>query len=204
MRIVVLGATSRTGLLLLAEAQRRGHQVVAFTRRPEALPDSPALAAVARGDGRDPGVLAGALAGADAAISLLPGGGRADPHLASTAARALVTAMTRAGVGRLVVVSAYPVAGDRPRLAIWILRRVLATPYADVAQMEQIVTASDLDWTIARLNRLTSKPSTGAITTSAGLLARPRPHSRADTAAVLLDLAERPAPARAAVNVTGA
>ena len=70
--------------------------------------------------------------------------------------------------------------------------------------MEQIVQASDLDWTIARLNRLTSKPATGAITTSTGLLARPRPHTRADTAAVLLDLAERPAPARTAVNVTGA
>jgi uncharacterized protein YbjT (DUF2867 family) len=204
MRIVVLGATSRTGLLLLAEAQRRGHQIVAFTRRPEALPDSPALAAVVRGDGRDPGALAGALAGADAAISLLPGGGRAEPHLAATAARALSTAMARAGVGRLVVVSAYPVAGDRPRLPVWILRRVLAVPYADVAQMEQIITASGLDWTIARLNRLTSKPATGAITTSTGLLARPRPHSRADTAAVLLDLAERPAPARDAVNITGA
>ena len=204
MRIVVLGATSRTGLQLLAEARRRGHQIVAFTRRPEALPDSPALAAVIRGDGRDPGALTGALAGADAAISLLPGGGRADPHLASAAARALITAMPRAGVDRLVVVSAYPIAGDRPRLAIWVLRRVLATPYADVAQMEQIVTASDLDWAIARLNRLTSKPATGAITASTGLLDRARPHTRADTAAVLLDLAERPAPARTAVNLTGA
>jgi uncharacterized protein YbjT (DUF2867 family) len=69
MRIVVLGATSRTGLQLLAQARRRGHQIVAFTRRPEALPDSAALAAVVRGDGRDPGALTGALAGADAAIS---------------------------------------------------------------------------------------------------------------------------------------
>lgn len=172
MRIVVLGATSRTGLQLLAQARRRGHQIVAFTRRPEALPDSPALAAVIRGDGRDPS--------------------------------ALITAMPRAGVDRLVVVSAYPIAGDRPRLPIWVLRRVLATPYADVAQTEQIVTASDLDWAIARLNRLTSKPGTGAITTSTGLLDRARPHTRADTAAVLLDLAERPAPARTAVNLTGA
>ncbi len=204
MRIVVLGGTSRTGRQLLAQAQQRGYQIVAFTRRPEALPASPALAAVIRGDGRDPGALTGALAGADAAISLLPGGGRADPHLASAAARALITAMPCAGVDRLVVVSAYPIAGDRPRLPIWVLRRVLATPYADVAQMEQIITASDLDWTIARLNRLTSKPATGAITTSTGLLDRPRPHSRADTAAVLLDLAERPVPARSAVNVTGA
>jgi hypothetical protein len=111
--------------------------------------------------------------------------------------------MPRAGVDRLVVVSAYPIAGDRPRLPVRVLRRVLATPYADVARMEQIVTASGLNWAIARLNRLTSKPATGAITTSTALLARPRPHTRAGTAAVLLDLAGRPAPARTAVNLTG-
>lgn len=73
MRIVVLGATSRTGLCLLTESQRRGHQIVAFTRRPEALPCSPAPAEVIRGDGRDPTALRSALTDADAAISLLPG-----------------------------------------------------------------------------------------------------------------------------------
>ena len=46
--------------------------------------------------------------------------------------------------------------------------------------------------------------NTGAIATSTRLLDRASPHTRADTAAVLLDLAERPAPARTAVNVTGA
>lgn len=56
--------------------------------------------------------------------------------------------------------------------------------------MDQIVTVSDLDWTIARLNRLTSSPAVGAITTG--------------TAAVLLDLAEHHASARIAMNVTGA
>jgi uncharacterized protein YbjT (DUF2867 family) len=203
MRIVVLGATSRTGLCLLIESQRRGHQIVAFTRRPEALPGSPAAAAVIRGDGRDLAALRSALTGADAVISLLPGGSRRDPHLAAETARALITAMNDTGVTRLVVVSAYPIVGDRPRLPIWILRRVLASQYTDVAQMEQIISASSLAWTIARLNRLTSKPATGAITMSTGLLPRARAHTRADTAATLLDLAEDPALARTPVNVTG-
>ncbi|MGH3299026.1 MAG: NAD(P)-dependent oxidoreductase [Trebonia sp.] len=203
MRIVVLGATSRTGLCLLGEAARRGDQVVAFTRRPEVLPRSPALAAVVQGDARDPGLLDSALAKADAVVSLLPGGTRRDPHLAADTARALVTAMPAAGVRRLVAVSAYPVVGDRPAAVIWLLRRILARPYADIREMEQLLTASDLDWTIARLNRLTSKPATGEITTSTQLLPRPRPHSRADAAAVLLDLAAQPAMARTAVNVSG-
>lgn len=200
MRIAVLGATSRTGLLLLAEASKRGHQVVAFTRRPE---QCPAVASVVHGDGRDPKVLASALPGADAVISLLPGGNRSDPSVSAAAARALVATMPAAGVKRLVAVSAYPVVGDRPRVPIWILRRVLATAYADVAEMERILTASELDWIIARLNRLTDKPASGAITSSIELLDRARGHSRADAAALLLDLAERPGPARFAVNVSG-
>ncbi|TDD06091.1 NAD(P)-dependent oxidoreductase [Nonomuraea diastatica] len=203
MRIVVLGATSRTGLCLLAEARRRGHHIVAFTRRPGTLADVPAPAEVVHNDGRDLDTVRAALACADAVISLLPGGGRRDPHLAAESARILTTAMADAGVRRLVVVSAYPIVGVRPRVAIWILRRVLATPYADVSQMERIVSACDLDWTIARLNRLVDRPATGAITISTGLLAKPRPHSRADSAATLLDLAEDPETARSALNISG-
>jgi NAD(P)H-binding len=175
MRIVVLGSTSRTGLCLLAEAQRRGHQIVAFTRRPHALPDSPPPATVVHSDGRDPATLRTALTGADAVISLLPGGNRHNP-----------------------------IVGDRPRLPIWILRRLLATPYADVSQMEQIISTSDLDWTIARLNRLTSKPATGAITTSTSLLTKPRPHTRADAASILLNLVETTTSVQTAINISGA
>lgn len=204
MRIVVLGSTSRTGLCLLAEAHRRGHQIVAFTRRPHALPDSPPPATVVHSDGRDLATLRTALTDADAVISLLPGGNRHDSHLATETAHALITAMTGTGVKRLVAVSAYPIVADRPRLLIWILRRLLATPYADVSKMEQIISTSDLDWTIARLNRLTNKPATGAIATSTSLLTKPRPHTRADTASILLDLAETTASAQTAINISGA
>jgi uncharacterized protein YbjT (DUF2867 family) len=201
MRIVVLGSTSRTGLCLLTEAERRGHQIVAFTRRPEALADRPVT--VVHNDGRDLAVFRTSVAGADAVICLLPGGSRRDAHLAAEAARTVLTAMNDTDVKRLVVVSAYPIVGDRPRVPIWILRRILATPYADVSQMEQIVSSSDVDWTIARLNRLTDKPASGAITISAGLLAKPRPHGRADTAAALLDLVEDSTTAQAAINISG-
>jgi putative NADH-flavin reductase len=203
MRIVVFGATSRTGLHLLTEAQRRNHQIVAFTRHPDALPDTPALAAVIHNDCRDRYQVRAALDGADAVISLLPGGGRRDPHLAADTARTFTRAMSEAGVRRLVVVSAYPIVGDRSRLPMAILRRVLAIPYADNAEREQIVSASDLDWTIARLNRLTDKPATGAIVTSPDLLVKPHSITRADTAVALLDMVQDATLARTAINVSG-
>jgi hypothetical protein len=67
-----------------------------------------------------------------------------------------------------------------------------------------VISTSDLDWTIARLNRLTSKPATGAITTSTSLLTKPRPHTRADAASILLNLAETTTSAQTAINISGA
>lgn len=203
MRIVVLGATSRTGRLLVDEASARGHTVVAFTRRPEILEGTAGVSAVVRGDGRDPAMLGDALDGAEAVISLLPGGGRKDPRLATEVARCLVTAMPAAGVRRLVAVSAYPVVADRPRVPIWMLRRLLAVPYADVTRMEDIITASVLDWTVVRLNRLTDKPGVGGAAVSRQLLAHARSLTRADAAAVLLDVVADDLHAGAAVNVGG-
>jgi hypothetical protein len=87
-----------------------------------------------------------------------------------------------------------------------VLRRLLATSYADNAAMEQIVAASGLDWTIVRLNRLnrlTNKAATGAVHTSRGLLERPRALARADAAATLLDILADTTLARTAINVSG-
>jgi uncharacterized protein YbjT (DUF2867 family) len=107
-------------------------------------------------------------------------------------------------VARLVVTSAYPVVGDRPRLPMWVLRRLLRTAYADVARMEQIVAGSNLDWTIARLNRLIDGPTSGALSASPELLDHPAPISRRDVATFLVGLLESPAAVRNALNVTTA
>jgi uncharacterized protein YbjT (DUF2867 family) len=203
MRITVFGSTGRTGKCVLAEALRRDHQVVAFTRRPDELTDSGSLAAVVHGDGRDPTAVRTAVAGADGVISIVAGGNRADPHRAAEVTRTIIAAMTGLGGGRLVVTSAYPIVADRPRLPIWLLRRVLATPYADVSELEQAVLSCDLAWTIARLNRLTDGPAVGTALTSRDLLAKPRSLTRADAAATLLDLVEDGALARTAVNIAG-
>jgi putative NADH-flavin reductase len=154
---------------------------------------------VIEGDARDPVTVQKAIEGADAVIAIISGGGRKDPRQATDAARAIVAGMTRLGVRRLVVTSAYPVLSRRPRLLVWLLR----VPYADVAEEEQIVSASDLDWTIVRLNRLTDGLATGKIHTSRELLAAPRSHTRADAATLLLDIVEDPALARTAINVSG-
>jgi putative NADH-flavin reductase len=203
MKLTVVGATGRTARHVLAEGGRRGHQIIALTRRPQALEDPTALAAVIEGDGRDPHAVRKAIDSADAVISTIPGAVRNDPHRLADVTGVLTQAMADLGVRRLVVTSVYPIIVDHPPLGMAILRRLLATPYADNAAMEQLVAASGLDWTIVRLNRLTNKPATGTVHTSRGLLAEPRAIARADAAATLLDIVTDPTLARTAINVAG-
>jgi hypothetical protein len=87
---------------------------------------------------------------------------------------------------------------------MWILRRLLRTAYADVARMEQVVAGSNLDWTIARLNRLIDGPGVGALRASPELLDHPAPISRRDAATFLVGLLESPGAVRNALNVTSA
>jgi putative NADH-flavin reductase len=203
MRITVFGSTSRTGRHVLSQGLRRGHEITAFTRRPHTLDDPSALAAVVHGDARDRVAVGRALEGADAVITIINGGTRKDPHRYADACRTITRAMREGGVKRLVVTSAYPIIATEPRLAMTLLRRLLATPYADVAAMEEIVSTSSLEWTIVRLNRLTNAPASGNVIVSPGLLAKARSISRADVAAILLDLVQDTATARSAVNVSG-
>jgi putative NADH-flavin reductase len=184
---------------------RRGHEITAFTRRPDALtePSASALAAVVRGDGRDPVSVRKASAGADAVIAIISSGSRKGPHQAEEVSRQLVRQMADLGVRRLVITSAYPIVADRPRLPITLLRWFLAGAYADAAAMARIVSASDLDWTIAYLNRLTDKSPIGQVRISREQFEKPSSLSRADAAAALLDIAENATLARTAVNVAG-
>jgi putative NADH-flavin reductase len=87
------------------------------------------------------------------------------PHaLQESAMRALVPAMERAGVRRLLVMSALgvgdtrPLAPALPRLVYALLLRSI---FADKAAGEAIVTASGLDWTIVHPPLLTNGPVTG-------------------------------------------
>jgi hypothetical protein len=66
-----------------------------------------------------------------------------------------------------------PIIVEEPPLAMAVLRRLLATSYADNVAMERLVAASGLDWTIVRLNRLTNKAASSRVHTSRGLRAKP-------------------------------
>jgi putative NADH-flavin reductase len=203
MKITVIGSTGRTGTHLVADGVRRGHRITAFTRRRNALADRDALAGVVHGDGRDPDAVVQAVTGADAVIAIVGPAGRSGPYHSAEVAQVISTAMQRLHVRRLVVTSAYPLVADTPRLPIAVLRRVFAAAYADAAAMERTVAAGGLDWTIARLNRLTDAAAQRGTRISPDLFTKPTALTRADAAAALLDITESTGHLAAAVNLAG-
>ena len=195
MELTVLGATGRTGRLVVAEALRRGHAVTAPVRDP-ATSSLPPEVVVRRGDVRDREALRTAVAGADAVVSAL--GPRAgDTTLHRDVAAALVGVLHEAGPRRFVGVSGAGIAvpGDaksaRDRLISALIRRFGGTAVADKAHEHAVWAASGLDWTLVRPPRLTDAPATGRVEHHAHRSPRATAIGRADLAAFLLDCAEQ-------------
>ena len=161
MRLLIIGATGGTGLQVTRQAVEGGHNVTAFVRSPQKLGSLRQRVAVREGDPRRVADLRDVLPGHDAVISTLGPAGVGPTTILRAAAESTVAAMQAARVRRLLVVSA-AVLFDDLGLAGKILRHTLLRNIADDSiEMERIVVASALDWTIARPPRLTNGPRTG-------------------------------------------
>jgi putative NADH-flavin reductase len=204
LRLFMLGATGGVGRALVDQARERGHQVTAFVRSPQRLGAPRAGVTVREGDPRNVAALSAALPGHDAVVSALgpPGPGRTT--ILRDCARSTVAAMQVAGVRRLLVVSAAMLFEDGGILFA-VMRRVLLRNVAeDSAEMERVVMASGLDWTIARPPRLTNGPLTQHYRVEDGRMPHGRISvSRADVAHFLLGEVEDAAHTRQIVGMTG-
>jgi uncharacterized protein YbjT (DUF2867 family) len=188
MKVLVLGATGGTGREIVREAVARGHPVVALVRS-RGKAGGLAGAELVEGDARDEGALARALAGCAGVISSL--GTPASPFravtLLSTATRALVGAMARQDVRRLVCITGMG-AGDSRGHGGFVFDRLifpllLRNVYADKDRQEDVVRSSGLDWVLVRPTVLNDRPAQGgvrALTDLAGV--RGGTISRADVA----------------------
>jgi putative NADH-flavin reductase len=95
MKIALIGASGNVGTRVAAEASRRGHAISAISRHPEKQPALPRVTPV-QGDAADAAGLPKLLAGHDAVVS--------STRFAGSDARALIAAVKKSGVKRLLVV----------------------------------------------------------------------------------------------------
>lgn len=101
--VLVLGATGMIGREVVAELERRGHQVVRG-RRPGSTADPAAASRFIEVDPLESDSVARAARSVDAVISALGGGKRGYPGLVRDVAPPLLHGLERAGTRRLLVV----------------------------------------------------------------------------------------------------
>lgn len=171
-RVAVFGASGRTGRAIVAAALGQGHDVTAVVRGPASFsPIKPAshpggTLRVCYGDIRDVETIGSVIRGHSTVVSAVGPPGRRSLRLYSDAARALIPAMGEEEVRRLIVLSSAGVRHNDPNFTLGyrgLARTLLPELYADMAVMESMVMASDLDWTIVRPSRITDDPATGNV-----------------------------------------
>ncbi len=166
MEVVVFGATGRTGGHVVEQALDEGHDVVAVTRRPEAIRSRERLE-IRRSDVLDPRGVAAVISGADVLICTIgPSSDRNPGTLLSEGIRNLVSGCAASDVNRFVFQSGIMVSdGDElttaGRLAVTIAGLVRSRLRTEKVRAEAILSASPMEWVIVRPPRLKQTSATG-------------------------------------------
>jgi putative NADH-flavin reductase len=180
MKIVVFGASGRTGRSVVAQAVHRGEEVVAFVRdaSKQWFPDA---VRIHQGDPSDPHAVEASLVGADAVVSALGPIAEETTTQISDATRTIVEAMERIGPRRIAIAANARVFSDAE----------VAGPYANVAAEHRrdaaILRESSLEWTVVAAPMLTDDAAVGSYVAVVDGKGPGRSISREDFATALLD-----------------
>jgi putative NADH-flavin reductase len=198
MKILVMGASGKTGHEVVRQALAAGHKVTAFVRDPSRLTVRDPRLSVVEGDVRSVGDLRHALAGQDAVISTLGGrakdtmtrplGGKTSDGVMEASTAALIEAAGEAGVRRVLMMSTFMLA---PNFR-WGILKPFALYYKgmndDKRAGEEALKGSPLDWTIIYATKLTDGERSGRerLVQVAEIVTPRSSVSRPDAAAFLL------------------
>jgi uncharacterized protein YbjT (DUF2867 family) len=161
MRILVIGATGKTGREIVKQALERGHDVVALARTPGKLDLKHDRLRVVKGDVMDPSTLDAAVKDVDAVVCALGHKRWLGPsNILSQGTRNIVAAMEKNGVKRLVVETALGVGDSIGRLGVYYtlftIPFILPFYWFDKERQERVVRASNVEWIIVRPAQLTN------------------------------------------------
>jgi putative NADH-flavin reductase len=196
MKLTVFGAAGGVGRQVVTQALGAGHEVRAHVRTADKLSVTHPDLTVITGELADHEAVQRAVHGADAVISALgpPLDRKATGMPLVQGTRTIIDAMRAEGVKRHIGMATPSLRdpNDTASLLGWLVpfmgRTFLSRAYHELLDMSELVTESELDWTIARFTRPTHGARTGTI--RAGYLGRDRIRAsitRADIAAFLLD-----------------
>ena len=193
MRLLLLGATGRTGRELLLQALPQGHRLTALARDPGRLAVHDERIHAIAGSATDPASINAALEGQEAVLCTL---GPRSPRallafdLMRATVEALVPAMQAQRVGRIVMLSALGAgqsAGQAPAPFRLMFRTLFRQVGKDKAIAEARLKDSELDWTVVYPPSLTNGARTGTYRHGETMTVSGMPRiSRADVAEFML------------------
>jgi putative NADH-flavin reductase len=164
-RIAILGASGTVGRRIVDRLLEGGFDVVCQTRSAEKLAHLAGRAAIHTFDPRDSSQLSEFVSGADAVIFALGTDTMCATTMFSETTAALIEAMQKHGVRRLIAITGVGAGETRGHggwLYDWIIFPLFTrNRYLDKNKQEELIAASDLDWTIVRPAPFTDRPAAG-------------------------------------------
>ena len=203
MRLLLLGATGRTGRLVLDQALARGHELNVLVRDRRRIRVTDPKLRVMQGHPADRVCLGKIMGGCDAVISTLnisrqndfPWAALRTPKdFLSDVMTSILQLAPAHHIRRIVFTSAWGVGDSEKELPGWfrwlVKKSNLRYPYADLYRTEQLLRDTQFEWTAVRPTVLTNSRKITAAKLSNG-----EPDSlfisRASVAAFLLDAVEQ-------------
>ena len=168
-------------------------QVRALVRSPAKLESLGGQIKILQGDVLDIDAVERALDGADAAVSTLGARGLGETTLYSDSIENIIASMQKLGKKRLLCVSAVGVdpVPNISLIAKMVTAAFLKKVFADMARMQRLIEACELDWTIMWPPMLTNGGLTGSYRTAVdAAVLRGRKISRADLAHCMIKTIE--------------
>jgi nucleoside-diphosphate-sugar epimerase len=167
MKVLVFGASGKTGGLVVDRALAKGHEVSVLIR--DAGRYKKEGVCVLAGDATRPDDVLRAVQGQDAVIEAIGG---TTPYkttsLESNSVRNIIHAMKQVGARRLIVVSMMGIGESEAQAPFWYRYLLMPTflhgSTKDKTRMEDEVTQSGLEYVIARPPILTDDLPTGTVT----------------------------------------
>jgi putative NADH-flavin reductase len=171
MKIAVFGSSGNVGKLLVGQALAEGYDVVAYARNPSKLTIRHDHLTIIQGELSDEAMIEHTVTGVDAVISVMGPSGKSEGTPITQGMRYIIAAMEKHGVRRLIALSTASSKdpndklGIKIRTMIAVVKTTSPDAYADIVGWSEVIRASNLDWTLARILLLNDKPKTGNVRT---------------------------------------
>ncbi|MGW1624706.1 NAD(P)-dependent oxidoreductase [Streptomyces sp. NPDC002172] len=202
--LLVLGGSGRTGTHVLTLAVARGHRVRALVRNPDAV-QPPVGVELIRGTPSDIDDIRKAAQGSEAVISALNNSRASDnpwakpvspPMFMTDAIRNTLAVMGEQHIRRIVLTSTQNSGDGRdqfnPAFKVLVKLSNLKASFDDHDGVDEVVRASDTDWTLVRAVLLADKPVVTPVRAAEAGTEKPGTRiNRADLAGFLLDTVEQ-------------